>query len=31
MNDKDAGINFDIPLQAENALQGDKLSRAGFA
>ena len=31
MNDTDAGINFDIPLQAANALQGDKLDRTGYA
>ena len=31
MEDTDAGINFDIPLQAENALKSDKLSRAAFA
>lgn len=27
----DSGINFDVPLQAGNALQSDKLSRSGFA
>ena len=31
MNDTDAGINFDIPLQAANALHGDKLDRTGYA
>ncbi len=31
MTDTDAGINFDIPLQAGNALQGDKLDRTGYA
>ena len=31
MNDTDAGISFDISLQAANALQGDKLDRIGYA
>lgn len=31
MNDTGAGINFDIPLQAANALRGDKLDRTGYA
>ena len=26
-----AGINFDVSLQVENALQNDKLGRVGFA
>lgn len=31
MNNPDAGINFDVSLQVENALQDDKLDRVGFA
>ncbi|MDP2218859.1 MAG: P-loop NTPase fold protein [Hydrogenophaga sp.] len=31
MNNTDSGINFDIPLEAANALQRDKLDRTGYA
>lgn len=31
MNDTDSDINFDIPLEPANALQGDKLDRTGYA
>lgn len=31
MQDKNSGINFDIPLLTSSALRGDKLSRKGFA
>ncbi len=31
MNSPDTGINFDVSLQVESALQDDKLDRVGFA
>jgi hypothetical protein len=31
MQDKNSGINFDVPLLTSSALQADKLSRKGFA
>lgn len=31
MNNTEAGVNFDVSLQVESALQDDKLDRAGFA